>query len=179
MTPLTGPLHAAAVVLLLAGLAKALRPAAAGIALRTVGLTGGRALVRALATVEIAVGAAVLSGTRPSLAAGALAALHVGFVGVAAGLRRRSADCGCFGEAAPVTGTHLVVNLLVAAAAGVAAVTGDLPSAGAAIGGTPGAGVPYALLVGVLAAGELLCLTALADLQAAAASRRGRAGATA
>jgi len=156
-----------------------MRPAAAGIALRAVGIAGGRATVRTLAVLEVAVGAAVLTGTRPSLALAALAVLHVGFLAVAAGLRRRSATCGCFGDASPVTGTHLMVNLTVAAVAGVAAVTGDLPSVGAAIGGTPGAGVPFTLLVGVLAAGEVLCLTALAELQTAAAALRGRAGAPA
>lgn len=176
MTPLVGPVHAAALVLLLAGIGKGLRPAAAAAAMRTVGVPGSRVAVRAVAAGEILVAGTVLAGFgRP--AAAALALAYASFAVVAASLRRRSATCGCFGEAAPVTGTHLVVNGLVAAVA-VAAVADPVPSVGAAVAGTPGAGVPYLVLLTLLAAGQVLCLTALAELQSAAAAVRGGAGAT-
>lgn len=176
MTPLAGPIHAVALVLLLAGAAKAVRPSATIAALRIVGLPASPAAVRALAGVEVVVAGATLAGTGAA-AAVALAAVHVGFAAVAVVLRRRSADCGCFGDASPVTATHVVVNLAAAAVVTAAVLDGDVPSIGAAMAATPGAGVPYAVLVGVLAAGEVLCLTALAEVQAAAAAVRQRAGA--
>ena len=166
MPSLVGPLHAAAVVVLVAGVAKAIRPTAAATALRVLGLAGSRSIVRAVAAVEVAVAVLVLVGAgggRPPVAA--LAALHLGFAAVAAGLRARSATCGCFGEAAPVTGIHLVANVAVAAAALVTAAGGDVPSFGAAVGATPAAGLPYALLVATLAFAEITALTTLADLK--------------
>jgi hypothetical protein len=178
VSALVGPLHAAAAVVAVAGVAKLLRPAAAAAALRTVGLPGTRAAVRVVAAGELAVAASVLAGFDGGRApAAALAALHLGFAAVAAALRARSATCGCFGEAAPVTGTHLVANVAVAAVALAAAATGDLASVGAAAGDTPGAGVPYLLLVATLAAAEITALTALADAQTAAARLRAGAGA--
>ena len=166
MTSLVGPLHAAAAVVLVAGAAKLARPTAAATALRVLRLPGSRAAVRAIAVVELAVAALVLAGAGGGRAAvAALAALHLGFAAVAAALRARSATCGCFGAAAPVTGTHVVVNLVVAALALAAVAGGDVPSFGAEVGATPGAGVPYALLVGVLAAAEIAALTALAEVQ--------------
>jgi hypothetical protein len=168
MSSLAGPLHAAAVVLVLAGWSKLARPATARAALRAVGLPSGRPAVGVLAAIEVVIAGTVLLGTGRAAAA-ALACLHLGFLAVALRLRRQAAGCGCFGEPAPVTATHLAVNLAVAGLGIAAAAGGDLPSLGAAVGGTPAAGVPYALLVGTLAAAEVVCLTALAELQAAGA----------
>lgn len=179
MTPLAGPLHAAALVLVLAGVAKWIRPGTTAAALRTVGLPASRPAVRAVAAVELAVAATVLTGTAGAAAPLALGMVHLGFAGVAARLWRQAADCGCFGRGAPVTGTHLATNVAVAAIALTVAVDGRVASVGAAAGATPGAGVPYLLLVAVLAAGEVLCLTALADLRAAARDVADRAGAAA
>ena len=168
MTSLAGPLHAAALVVLTAGLAKVAKPTAAGTALRALGLPGSRLVVRSIAVVELAVAAVVLAGADDGRApAAALAALHLGFAAVAAALRARSATCGCFGDAAPVTGIHVAANLLVAAVALGAAAAGDVPSLGAAAGFTPAAGVPYLLLVGTLAFAEITALTALAEVQVA------------
>lgn len=179
MTALVGPLHAAALVVLLAGVAKAVRPTAAGAALRSLGLPGSSATVRGIAAVEVVIAAAVLAGLDDGRAAAAfLAALHLGFATVATALRARSATCGCFGEASPVTGVHVVANVAVAVVALAAASTSAaVPSLGAAVAGTPAGGVPYALLVVTLAAAEVACLTALADAQAAAARVRTGAGA--
>lgn len=173
MTPLTGPLHAVALVLVAAGLSKLARPSQAGAALRTIGLPGARAVVRALAVAEVAAGIAFVVGTGRAAAA-LLAAFHVGFAAVALVLRRRAADCGCFGHATPVTGVHLAVNVVVAAIA-AAAVVDPVPSLGAAIDATPAGGVAYLLLVATLAFGEVLALTALADVQAAAGRLRAEA----
>ena len=178
MMVLTGPLHAAAVVVSIAAVAKAARPTATGVALRALGLPGTRAAVRALAVAELTVATAVLSGLgggRPGAAA--LAALHLGFAATAAALRARAVGCGCFGEAAPVTGVHLAVNAAVAVVALVAAAGGDIGSVGAAVAATPAAGVPYVVLVGTLAAAEVASFTALAEAQSAAAGLRAGAGA--
>ena len=168
MTSLAGPLHAAALVVLTAGLAKAARPTAAATALRLLGLPGSRLVVRVVATGEVAVAVLVLAGVDGGRApAAALAALHLAFAAVAAALRARSATCGCFGEATPVTGIHLAANLLVAGLALGAAAAGDVPSLGAAVGFTPAAGVPYLVLVVTLAFAEITALTALAEVQVA------------
>jgi len=53
-----------------------------------------------------------------------------------------------------------------------AAVVIDVPSIATAVDATPAAGLPYALLAGLLAAGEVLCLTALPEAQAAARNLR-------
>lgn len=174
MSALSGPVHAVALVLLLAGVGKLARPAAAGAALRALRLPGTRAAVRALAVAEVVVAVAVLAGAGAPAAA-ALAALHVGFAAAAVALRRRSATCGCFGEATPVTGVHLVANGLAAAVA-VAATVDTVPSLASAFADTPAAGVPYVALVAVLAAAHVLALTALADLQAAGARLSSGAG---
>jgi hypothetical protein len=166
MTSLVGPLHAAALVVLAAGAAKAARPAATATAMRLIDLPGSRAAVRAVAAGEVAVAVLVLGGVDGGRApAAALASLHLAFAAVAAALRARSAACGCFGQAAPVTVTHLVANLAVAGVALAAAASGDVPSLGAAAGATPAAGIPYVLLVVTLAAAEITALTALADVQ--------------
>ena len=178
MMLLTGPIHAAAVVVAVAAIAKAARPAATGTALRTLGLPGSRATVRAIAVVELLVAAAALTGVaggRPGAAA--LAAVHLAFAAVAASLRARAARCGCFGDAVPVTGVHLAANAAVAAVALVGAAAGGVSSFGAAMGATPAAGVPYAVLVATLAGAEIACLTALAETQAAAGRLRAGAGA--
>ena len=166
MSSLAGPLHAAALVVLTAGAAKALRPAVAATALRSLRLPGGRTGVRVVAVGEAGVAVAVLAGLDGGRApVAALAALHLGFAAVAAALRARAATCGCFGAASPVTGTHIAVNVAVAVAALAAAAAGDVESIGAVAGDTPGAGVPYLLLVVALAAAEITLLTALADVQ--------------
>lgn len=180
MMVLAGPIHAAAAVVVLAALAKAARPTATGVALRTIGLPGSRRAVRALAAAELAVAAAALSGLaggRPGAAA--LAALHLGFAAAAAALRARAATCGCFGEATPVTGVHVAANVVVAAVALAGTAAGDVASLGAAVGASPAGGVPYAVLTATLALAEIACLTVLAEAQDAAARLRGRAGAAA
>lgn len=166
MTPLAGPVHAAALVLLAAGGAKLLRPAGTSAALRTLGLPGSRAGARLLGGTEATVAVAVLAGAGAAAAATA-SAFHVGFAVVAILLARRSATCGCFGAGSPVTGVHVATSLVVAGLF-AAAVVDPVASVAAAVGDTPAAGLPYALLVGLLAAGEVLCLTALPEAQTAA-----------
>jgi Methylamine utilisation protein MauE len=166
MTPLAGPVHAAALVLAVAGFAKFARPAGTAAALRTLRLPGTRLAARALGAVEIALAIAVLAGTGAGAAA-AVALLHVGFALAAVVLQRRSTACGCFGDGAPVTGVHVAAAVVVATLFAIA-VFDEVPSLAAAVDATPAAGIPYAVLAGLLAAGEVLCLTALPAAQVAA-----------
>ena len=170
MTPLAGPVHAAALVLVAAGFAKFARPAGTATALRALRLPASRAAVRSLGLLEIAVGFAVLTGTGAAVAAVA-ATLFAGFAVAAVVLRRRATNCGCFGDGAPVTSVH-VGTALIAAALFTVAIFDEVPSLAAAVDATPAAGIPYAVLVGLLAAGEVLCLTALPEAQAAARAVR-------
>jgi hypothetical protein len=165
MPPLVGPLHAAAAVLALAGLAKLARPSGTAAALRVLGLPGRRWTARALGAVEVAAAGWVLAGGGRAGAA-ALAAFHVGFTVAALVLRRRAATCGCFGDGAPVGLSHLVVTSAVSVIAFVGIVD-PVPSLGSTMGAMPGAGLPYLGLVALLAALEVACLTVLADAQAA------------
>ncbi len=169
LSPATGPLLLAALLLVVAGVAKLRRPAPTGLALAELGLPGADPAVRILGGVEVlaAVGAIALGG----LAAGAVAILYLGFALVTALQVRRSrrtgeaADCGCFGEAgAPVDATHAAVNLLLAAGALWAALA---PADGLAGWlDAPGAALAVAALAGVGAIGVRALLTDLAVVRA-------------
>ena len=165
LSPALGPLLVAALLLLAAGVAKLRRPAPTGLALARLGLPGSDPLVRLLGAVEVAsAGLAVVVGGG---AAVPVAGLYLGFAVVTAAQLRRAAttgeraDCGCFGEAdAPVGGTHVAVNVLLAAAA-VGAVAVGTDGVGGALGSSPGATVAVVALAGVAAAGVRAVLTDL------------------
>jgi hypothetical protein len=151
---LTPPYNVAALVVLLAGLAKLRVPGAAADALATLGISGlgpaGRArAIRAVALAEVAVACLALAGA--TLGHYVLAVAYLGFAGAAVGLLRARAQCGCFGESgAPVSLVHVALNLALA---------GVCVSAGASGAG----GLPEILdlpawevapaLLGILAAG--------------------------
>lgn len=115
-------------LLLLAGVAKVRRPEAPGRALVLAGLPGGALAVRALGIGEVAVAVAglLLGGWVWAVQA----VVYAGFtVFVAREHRRPSASCGCFGEEdVPLTALHVMVDGLLAVAAGAAALLGA-PSA--------------------------------------------------
>lgn len=122
LSPATGPLLLAALLLSAAGLAKLRRPAPTGLALARLGLPGSDPVVRTLGAIEVlAATTAVALGGR---AAGAVALLYLGFAIVTTAQVRQArrtgepADCGCFGDAgAPVDATHVALNLLLGAGA--------------------------------------------------------------
>jgi hypothetical protein len=125
MAPLTGPVLAAALVLVAAGVPKLVRPLTTVGALRSVGIPASAALVRCLAAGEVAVGAgAVARGGRVmAVLVAASYAVFAAFLVVA--LRRGGAvsSCGCLGRAdTPPTRTHLVVAALLGLLAAVAVV---------------------------------------------------------
>ncbi len=163
VSPWSGPLLAAAGLLVAAGAPKVLRPDSAVRALRSVQLRVPASAVRLGGAVEAAVGAAaVMTGAR--WAAALVAASYLAFAGfVALALRTGGviASCGCFGRAdTPPTRVHIAVNLLLAAGAAAATVVppGALPML---LSGSPWGGVP---LLGYAAGCAVLAYYAMAVL---------------
>ncbi len=120
---LIGPYLAACVLLIAAGVAKAVRPgdtARAVTASMPVSLAVVAPLVRVAAAAEALVGAAGL--VRPSVwSAGLVALSYLGFAAFVTVARARGgplASCGCFGTPdTPATRLHVVVDLVLSAAA--------------------------------------------------------------
>ena len=94
---LTAPLAVAALVLIVAGVAKLRAPAPAAAALRELGLPAAALAIRAFAAGEIALGVWALAAPT-SVAAIALACCYAAFAVLALLLASRRAACGCFGE---------------------------------------------------------------------------------
>ncbi|MGE0880809.1 MAG: MauE/DoxX family redox-associated membrane protein [Acidimicrobiia bacterium] len=121
-----GPLVIGAAVLAAAGLAKLVRPNDTARALKAAGIGGGAPLVRVLSAFEIAVAVSAAGWAHP-VAAALVAVSYLAFAGfVAYALRRGTplATCGCFGEPdSPPTVVHVVLNVLLAAAAIAATVS--------------------------------------------------------
>ena len=127
-----GPFAAACVVLAFAGVAKIRRPDGSLPAARALGLPASPATVRALGAIEALAAAAGLAAG--GVAAIAVAAVYAGLTLAAWRLFVRSPGtaCGCIGASdAPVTATHIVVNLAAVIAALVAAAAGGSPLAAA------------------------------------------------
>jgi Methylamine utilisation protein MauE len=118
---LSGPYFAAVVLLGGAGAAKLVRPRFAADALGVLGVKrGARAIVRGLATYELAVACACIAGGSrfaPFLLAATYFAFAVfGVALIASG--HTEVSCGCFGVAShPVTYLHVIVNLTLGGAA--------------------------------------------------------------
>src|SRR5437588_10418054 len=115
---LTSPFAVAAVVLIVAGLAKLRSPAGAARALGTLGVGADPVLVRGIAIVEIALGG--WAAIRPGMVVAAgVAGAYGGFAGLAWLLARRQASCGCFGEREhPASAVQSIVSAVHAATAG-------------------------------------------------------------
>jgi hypothetical protein len=111
----------AGLVLCVAGVAKLRSPAGASHALATIGVPGGVLVVRAVAAIEVALGAACAVMPSPASAAAA-AATYAIFAIFAMVLARRHSSCGCFGEhEAPTTLAHSALSGLLALTALAAA----------------------------------------------------------
>lgn len=168
MSPVAGPVLAAAGLLAVSGVLKVRRPGATVGALRSAGLPSARGWVVALGAVEVAVGGwAVLAGG-PSACA-AVAALYLAFAGFAFRLQAagRAGSCGCFGQASTVASPlHVAINVAVAS---VVALGAWWPPEGlpAAVVDQPVAVGALVVLGGLGAWATLLALTGLADLDAA------------
>jgi len=166
---LSGALHALALLVLVAALAKLRAPARAVVALGQAGMTASPIVVRLGSVGEMAVATLVLlvGGAVPALA---LAGLYLGFAAFVVRLRARAgtaASCGCFGGAeAPADRLHVVVNLAAAGVAALVAATGA-ESLFDALRHQPAQGLPYLVLVAVATQAMVLVLTELPRLRAA------------
>ena len=165
----------ASALLVLAGVAKAFRPGdtARAVAVVLPGRLRLQGLVRIGAAAEAAVGLVAFLLPRP-LPAALVCASYLIFAGYVAYVRHRHgplATCGCFGQAdTPATGLHVIVNLILAAAAGVVAfqTTGG-STLRSVLTTQPWAGLPLLLASAV---GLWLTYQALALLPSLAMARR-------
>ncbi|HXW31960.1 MAG TPA: MauE/DoxX family redox-associated membrane protein [Acidimicrobiales bacterium] len=172
---LIGVYLAAATLLVVAGLTKALRPDDTA---RALGATFGssakrvRAGVRLLALGESALGVVALIWPRPVPAA-LVAASYLGFVVLLTVVRRAGgalSSCGCFGRPdTPVTVVHIVVDVCLCAAASTVAASGAHGSIVDVLATQPWRGAPLAA-ASLLAAA--LCVLVLDELSRLLAVRR-------
>src|SRR4051794_38178007 len=173
------PFLAASGLLVLAGVPKLRDPMPLVRALRSVGLPGGRGLVRVAAAAEVVVGTAAL--LVPGRVTGALvAAAYLAFTGfVALALARGGllGSCGCFGRPdTPPTRSHLLVTAVLAASGVVTALQPSSPWAAAPDQpGQVAAVLAFAVLVGALSYLVIAVLPTVtpAAVRTASAPRRG------
>ena len=156
---------AAALLLIVAGVAKIVRPVPTTDLLASVGLPEVPAAVVVIGVVESAVGvlALVVGG---SLLAAATGALYVGFVAVVwRALVTGATTCGCFGRAnSPPSWLHVVGNATFAVASFVA-VAGQTPTQ--VMADQPASGIGFVLGSGVIAGLALVAFTAVPEALAA------------
>lgn len=168
-----GPYLAAAALLVVAGAAKARRPADTARALGA--LRHGVPLGPLAIAVPVAAAAEALLGAvalavphRPE--ATAVAASYAAFAAFVVVARRRGgvlATCGCFGTPdTPATRLHVVLDLLLAAAASVVAAEPPQGTTWTALAGSPLHGAVLLAGAGLLTALVLAAMTGLARLHA-------------
>ena len=160
-----GPFAAACLLLVFAGVAKITQPAGTRPAAAALGLPASRGVVRALGAVEAAVATAGLLIGGPAAAA---VAVIYGALTVAAWrllARAPGTPCGCLGASdAPVTATHVVVNVAAVVAAALAS-AGGAPLA--AVGSGSWSRLAFVVLVGCCAALVTLVVEGIPRLDAA------------
>jgi hypothetical protein len=146
---LFGPVAVACALLGLAGVAKVLRPVPTAGALRALRLPGPLNGVRLLGLVEVALGLAAV-GTGSRVLVGLVGLAYLCFAAFVVAATRAGTDiqsCGCFGTVdTPPSAVHVVVNLVLAAAALAAAATG-LPTLADLLATQQWGGLPFLLLV--------------------------------
>ena len=119
---LTAPFAVAALVQVVAGVAKLRAPAPAVGALRELGLPGGRPVIRMFAASEIALGGWALAGPG-AVAAIAVACCYALFSVLALLLASRRAACGCFGaDDFPASRLQALISAVLATACVAAAI---------------------------------------------------------
>ncbi|MGH9114810.1 MAG: MauE/DoxX family redox-associated membrane protein [Acidimicrobiales bacterium] len=159
--PTTALYLAAAVLLGVAGCAKAARPDGTARALHAAGIKASRSLVRTGAAAEVALCVAAFVAPGP-VTGGLVAASYAGFaLFVATALRRGWAlsSCGCFGRPdSPPTVAHAGVDVAACAAAVWWACVPPA-SIGGAFAHQPWHGGPLAFVIAVLAGLALVVWT--------------------
>jgi hypothetical protein len=161
---IAGPFHVIVGLLLVAGVAKFVRPGATADVATAAGIPSSTWVVRIFALIEVAgaVTALLLGGWAPALAVGVLYLVFAGFVLVLKVRGIETAGCGCFGQESedPPGGLHIAVDVIAALIAAVAMVS-PVPGIAAVLAEQPLAGVPY---VGFVALGIWLLVVLLTDL---------------
>jgi hypothetical protein len=162
-------------LLVLAGAAKMIRPGDTARALTEVlpGRLHLQRLVRVGAAAEAVIGAVAFFLPRP-IPAALVCASYLSFAAYVSYARQRQgplATCGCFGQPdTPATWLHVVVNVVLAAAAGVVAMqASDASTLPSVLTAQPWGGLPL-LLIG--AVGVWLTYQALALLPSLANARQ-------
>lgn len=153
--PVTGPFLAACALLAWSGATKLARPRSTSAAARAIGLPSSSGAVRVFGAIEL--GAAGAGAAVGHAAALLVACVYAGLAVLALRLLRRAptTPCGCLGTSStPASRAHVAVNGAAALVAVGAALHGS-PFAG--IAGLPLAGVPFVVLV--LCAARLAALT--------------------
>lgn len=170
MSPVAGPLLAAALLLGVAGLLKVTNPSPARVALRSAGLPDTVLAARTIGAGELAVTVYAL-GLGGRLGAGLVALAYVAFAVFSQRVIRATrgrATCGCFGNSdAPLTRLHVYVNVAVAGVA-LIAVADPVPGLVTVARDTPLAGAPFVAFAVLLAWLVAVVLTAVPQLQSAA-----------
>ena len=163
---------AACAILVVAGLAKAIRPSDTATVLATrvpMPVVRLRAAVRGLALVEALLGIAAMALPNRTLA-GLVAISYAGFATIVARLRAVDgvvASCGCFGTPdTPATVLHIVLNSVFAVAAAAVALEADGDHIGRILSSQPAEGLPLVFAGGVSAWLAFLGLARLSRLQA-------------
>jgi hypothetical protein len=160
-----GPFAAACAVLVFAGVSKIRRPLATRPAATALGLPASPVAVRALGGAELVAACTALAAG--GVAAAVVAVLYSALALAAWRLLARSPGtaCGCLGASdAPVTPTHVIVNIAAACVAGLATATG---SPLIEVGGSASSRVAFVTLVGCCAWLVALLLDAVPALNAA------------
>ena len=164
MPIITGPFHVILGLLLVAGVAKFVRPGATADVAMAAGIPASTWVVRIFALVEIAAAmtAFVVGGWIPALTVGILYLVFAGFVVMLKMRGIKTAGCGCFGQESddPPGYPHIAVNVVAALIATGAAVV-SIPDIAAVMADQPLFGVPY---IGFVALGVWLLMVMLTDL---------------
>ncbi|MCL1600375.1 MAG: hypothetical protein M3112_02410 [Actinomycetia bacterium] len=164
MPIIAGPFHVIVGLLLVAGVAKLVRPGATAEVAKAAGILASTWVVRIFALVEIAAAMAafIVGGWIPALIVGISYIVFAGFVTMLKVRGIETAGCGCFGQESedPPGSLHIVVDLVAALIAGVAAVVA-VPRIATVLADQPLAGVPY---IGFIALGVWLLMVMLTDL---------------
>lgn len=158
-----GPFAIAAALLIVGGVAKAVRPGDTARALSLAGVPVPAQLVQVSGALEAGLGAwALFSADR--LPAALVAASYFGFsvfVAVAMARRLPIASCGCFGRVdTPPSTVHLAIDAAAVAVA-IAVVSDPGDGLRLVLENQPALGVPFAVLVVAGTAAALVALTAL------------------
>jgi hypothetical protein len=157
---LSAPLAAAALVLVVAGLAKLRAPGPAAQAVRLPPLA-----IRLVAVAELALAGLAVAGPSPRLAAVAMAAVYAAFAALTLRLARAGSSCGCFGmQPSAASPIQSLLSLSLAGLCLLAALVGASGPAGWLASQPMSTAVVLSAGVGAIAYAIVLAYTELPEL---------------